>query len=292
MEKQYIKPQITWNQEKINYLINNYPDCTDKKKMAVFLGCTYPALKSAARRFGVKSETDNHFYKLRVLFDDSYLSYYWMGFISADGNLSNQGELRVTLSIKDKNHLNKLAKLLGTNVYSRISRSNKFGDFKCCAMSCKDTFYGKLLIKKFTFSHLAKTYNPPLSLVENNDFFLCYLLGFIDGDGTFSKNKYGVCSFIRIELHNSWKPFLEKIQQKLFSLNFEGISVGTNSRGYSWLRITRYSILQFFKRFGQHHNLPLLERKWCSVDTQKPAKRITNYSAELNSGKFFQIKNI
>lgn len=39
-------------------------------------------------------------------------TYYWIGFILADGHISKNNRLVVTLSVKDKNHLIKLQKYL------------------------------------------------------------------------------------------------------------------------------------------------------------------------------------
>jgi len=45
---------------------------------------------------------------LSPLLNETLEAYYWMGFIMADGHLSKQNRLTVTLAIKDSDHLLKL----------------------------------------------------------------------------------------------------------------------------------------------------------------------------------------
>lgn len=49
--------------------------------------------------------------ELYNLLNDTCLAYYWIGFILADGSISKSGELKIALSIKDKDHLKKMLHL-------------------------------------------------------------------------------------------------------------------------------------------------------------------------------------
>ncbi len=267
---QLIKPQIKWTEEKIQLLKKEYP-LGDKKELAKKLGIKYQTLKAAARTFKVKSLQDKNFYKLKFLYEDHPLACYWMGFIMADGNILQNGQLRVTLSIKDKIHLQKLATLLKINLleYKFLNNyNNKLLDY--CFVTCNDAKYGKLLLQKYQISDKPKTYNPPPNInIKDDKLFLSYLLGMIDGDGAFSKEKNGNCQFIRIELHGSWIKILEETKNRLNKIGMQGVVTGINNRGYSFIKIYRHQCFKFLKNFGIINGLPLLERKWSSVDLER-----------------------
>lgn len=272
---QLIKPQIHWTEKSILALRNEYPS-GNKQELAKKLGISRTALKGAARRFGVKSTLDKNLYKLKSLLEESPLSYYWMGFIMADGHLDREGELKVTLSVKDADHLNKLAKLLAANMTTFSMKTAFSGKrLQYCRISCKDSVHGREILKKFNFSDFAKTYNPPSSIpVDKDELFLSFLIGFIDGDGCFSK-KNGVADFIKIESHGSWINILTDFRHRLGELNMSNVSTGTNSRGYCYLKIYKHQNLKFLKEFAIANELPILERKWDSVDTERILKRKT-----------------
>ena len=263
------KPQIKWTDDKINRLREEYPLCQDKKKLAMDFGISYGALKDCARRFKIKSKTDVNHYKLKALYNDSCIAYYWLGVIMADGYIDKEGELKVTLSIKDKNHLEKLASLLGIKLHTYESKTKLSNNeiYEYCKITCKDSVYGKKLIEKFDLKD-NKTYNPPSILIDDDFLFLSLLIGFIDGDGTFSKNENRNCSFIRIEIHKNWKDFLIKIQNKLLLMGIDGIKIKENKRGYIYFSIYRNKNFLFLKEFILKHKLPVLERKWNCIKSQ------------------------
>jgi hypothetical protein len=274
---QFIKPQIKWTPEKIAKLKSEYP-LGDKKALAKEFGITQEALKSAAPRFGVKSEKDQRKYKLKPLYEESCLAYYWMGFIMADGHLDIEGELHVNLSIKDEEHLKKLADLLCVNIgyfksFCMLQSGEKSRELDYVRLGAKDCHYGILLREKFGLSPLPKTYNPPNLEIKNNSFFLSFFLGLIDGDGTFSKRN-GDCNFIRLEMHSSWYPILKDISYRLKSFGINSTVTGINNNNYAFLKIYRHQNLVALKTFSIDKNLPKLERKWNSVNLDK----IVNYT--------------
>jgi hypothetical protein len=269
---QYIKPQIKWTPEKINLLREKYPS-GNKNSLAENLGITRKTLKEAARRFKVRSPRNK--FKLKPLYDNTNLAYYWMGFITADGYISPKNkELVVALSIKDKSHLDKLSLFLNT-----MTKFFEQGSRKYCLLTCADSHYGELIMDKFGFDGTPKTYNPPKNLkFPNKELFLSYLIGMIDGDGCFCKTKIGNFSGIKIELHGSWLGFLRKIQSILDDLKIS-TTLKLNKRGYALFRIDRFSNSVFLKMFAIRNSLPILERKWSFIDTNK----IINYKKEFKS---------
>ena len=269
---QLIKPQIKWTEEKIALLKQEYP-LGNKQELAKKLGIKYKTLKSAATNFGVKSLQDKNFYKLKVLFEDSLLFYYWMGFIMADGQIDNKGQLKLVLSIKDSGHLEKLANYLKikTNTYKIKTQFSTAREY--CRLNCQDAKYGKLLLDKFGLYGKPKTYFPPTKLDFTDRFFLAFLIGYIDGDGTFSKGDKINCDFIRIELHAAWLKILESFEHQLNKLGAINTKSGLNNRGFSYLKIYKHQNLIWLKSFAIKNNLPILERKWDSINLDRRLKR-------------------
>lgn len=268
MENEAMKKQTKWTEEKIDLLKRDYP-LGDKDKLAKKLEVTRDVLKDAARRFGVKSLKDKNFYKLAKLYEDTHLSYYWMGFIMADGHISQNNQLSINLSIKDLDHLILLSYLINSNVKIKSFKTALCGKPRdYCVLTCQDAKYGKLLKEKFGITDKPKTYFPPTLSFPNKELFLAFFIGFLDGDGTFSKDYKGDCSFIRLELHSNWLETL-----KLFSGHLKEIGVetkyGINSRGFSFLRFYRHKNFVNIKKFAIEKNLPILKRKWDCINIER-----------------------
>jgi hypothetical protein len=270
---QLIKPQIIWTEDKINMLKAEYP-LGNKTELALKLGIKRKTLKAAANRFGVQSLQDKNFYKLKPLYENSLISYYWMGFIMADGNINDKKSLRVSLSVKDELHLKKLADFLNIKMhYYSVKTQLTNNILNYCTVACSDAKYAPLLLEKFGLNKLPKTYNPPTSLpFEDDKYFLAFFTGFIDGDGAFSKGDKVNCDFIRIELHGSWLNTLQQFELRLNTLGIINTKTGLNSRGYSYLKIYKHQNLVYLKRFAISHSLPILDRKWNSVNTERVLK--------------------
>lgn len=283
---QLIKPQIKWTEEKISLLKKEYPN-GDKKELCIKLRIKNTALKTAAQRFGVKSEKDLNFYKLKFLHEDSALSYYWLGFIMADGYIDKEGELKVTLSQKDLQHLKKLGDLLNVEVKEYKQKTAYCVEERnYCKLSCKDSFYGPLILKKMGLNGLPKTYNPPMDIEIKKDFyFICFLIGMIDGDGTFSKRD-GKCNFIRLEMHFSWLQILQKIKNRLETVKIGNTAYGATKKGYAFLKIYKHNNLKALKLFAIKNNLPILERKWKSINENKDLKYHKQGDLPLNLEEF------
>lgn len=115
---------------------------------------------------------------------------YWLGFIAADGNVSN-GRLRIGLSTRDADHVRKLSKWLapdmplytGTNNLGRPVTSFEIGS-KYLAQTLST--YGIVPRKTYVMMHL-----PPVP----HTFMRHLLRGYIDADGSFSLRKTGTPVF-------------------------------------------------------------------------------------------------
>lgn len=205
-----------------------------------------------AKQLGVKSEAQRN-RKGNFSFLDKLTtnSFYWWGFIMADGHISDRG-LHIGISTSDLDHLSKIKSHLNIeNMYVNTSK-------QLCSIALEDKAWS-IKWRDLLKINGQKTYNPPnLSLFENKDSFIYFLIGFIDGDGSIwlSRNQPNM----RIELHLSWLPVLEKWSKLL--LEYYGIQTRTRttSRGYSQLIFNKKDHLKILLPYLQE--VDYLERKW------------------------------
>lgn len=191
---------------------------------------------------------------LAVLLDDNLESYYWMGFLLADGNF-NDGRLTFSLKKSDSEHLKKFGNF--------ISYTGTYGTSEVCdTISCKDIDVVSALCEKFDI-HKTKTYNPPATLLKFNEKQnLALLAGFIDGDGCI-KHQTGRNDFLlTIKCHSSWKLILKEFNSLICDTNFTKV----NNQGYAVLNITNTKYLQSLKEKILSLNIPIMKRKWDIID--------------------------
>ena len=266
---QLIKPQIKWTPEKIQLLRDEYP-LGNKHLLAERLGIKWTTLKDAARRFKIRSLVDPRGYKAAKLLDGSLESYYWHGFIMADGHISNRNSINIILSRKDEEQLVNFRKFLN------IDHPLKY--------RCYDTDYIKnaetvgIVIsdvdtcEKFRSLYEVgnkKTINAPnISHINNKEKLLSFFIGFFDGDGCFDIRRNYI-SAMKIECHPNWYNTLDELSKKFkqyFAIDF---TLKMTKRGYACLRLYKYHNFMFLKELISLYNLPAMSRKWDNVDMNR-----------------------
>lgn len=198
-------------------------------------------------------------YKLKKLDDKSDESFYWLGFLLADGNFSKQNRLTVTLSIVDCDHVKSLCEFLGSGTV------REHGDY--CTLSIMDvSTIAKL--KEMYGIESNKTYHPPTLrylLTEHQKF--CLMMGFIDGDGSIQYQTGRTDVKLSIKVHESWAEFLSWLFGKTARIN---------NAGYAYIGIADNTILREFKNRALSIELPILKRKWDRVDSGRISRYITS----------------
>lgn len=255
---QRLKLQTSWNwtNEELFFLKENY-NLFNNKEISKKLNRTKSAIDKKARELDLKKISLNqHLCKenLKILLEENIISYYYIGYLLADGNFSNG--LSLEISIKDKDHLKEFVNYI--NYANKISeRRNN------CAIYISDRKNMNELKNKFDISN-NKTINPPeLDNYKNmdNNMLLSLIIGFIDGDGcirkTTSKQKQ-IC----IEIHKSWFSFLNLILEKISLIKKVNSKVRINNRGYATLTICGNEIFNYLNKFIDENSLPVLKRKW------------------------------
>lgn len=118
---------------------------------------------------------------------------YWLGFLMADGYVTNGKVIGVKLSVKDIDHLHKLNSSLSSNipihVYTSNSSSYSGEDYKYCVLNITSRkMYNDLLDKGLTPNKSKTLKFPKLddNLVNH------FIRGYFDGDGSVYNSKSGV----------------------------------------------------------------------------------------------------
>jgi hypothetical protein len=232
-----------------------------------FKNFSYEALTSAAKRFKVKRDENFKFNnKLNILLGETNINYYWLGFIMADGCFGSKNDLKVSLSVKDLDHLTKLSNYLNVNI--NIYNGLKYGKYTSkdsCNLSVMDVITIPKILDKFKIEG-KKTYTAcSLNCLDTTDKFLSFFCGFVDGDGCITTSKNNKVNMLRIQCHESWLNNLEifgKRLNELFGFNFKCY---IDKNGYAKFAMYRYKELVILKNEIDKLEIPYLERKWLKI---------------------------
>lgn len=208
---------------------------------------------------------------LEKLLKNTYKSYYWIGFLMADGSINHKScRLKLGLSIKDKNHLLKFVNYincLNTHSYNNYS----------IELQVQDKYNISKIIKKFGFVKRKSFNSCNLCWLDkiNDDLFVSFLIGFIDGDGCINYQTNRKDCAIRIKLHFSWLNNLQSLSDRICKiLNLNSNRAIINNQGYSSLGFTNSIILIYLKKKIEELKLPILNRKWNKIDTSFKSKMV------------------
>ena len=228
--------------------------------------------------------------KLNRLLEDTPETYYWVGFLMADGSLEPKGRLKLSLAIKDKEHLEKFAALVDCHIYFITAKLNQ-KEYPQCCIHIMDTKWAKIFSKKFDFSPV-KTTIPPKNLKFNSpDLFLSFLIGFIDGDGCINKQWGRQDCILRVKVHSSWQAILQGWVNILYSFvtvetkHWKIPQVIINNQGYAQFSIANSDVLKFLKEAAIRMHLPVLERKWNRIDLKYSSRYIKSNLRKLQIAK-------
>ena len=245
---------MRYNQQQLQEL---YQKHNSLSLVAKELNGTKEGIRCAMNRFGLKINpklkhtVDNNFFN-----KENEESFYWAGFIAADGCVNNRHRLNLGLSILDQVHLNKLRLSLN---YSGTVKS--YSD-----STCELSIYSKQICndlqKKFNIiPRKSLVYTFP-NQIKDHDLINHFMRGYFDGDGSLYYpatkkltpqlyfNLRGTSQFL-----NSFKDILNKncyINDKTIRLNG-----GIYSLDYGGNKITK-KIMDFLYK----NSSIFLERKF------------------------------
>lgn len=177
----------------------------------------------------------------------------------ADGHLSKDKSLIISLSSADKIHLEKFASYINYPVKMK-SYVNSFNGkmSEACYIQAYDTKLVSKWLDRFNIKS-AKTYTPPdLKFFLEPEKLIYFFIGFIDGDGCIwvSKN----WPQMRIEVHNNWLNTLQLIAEKLKEFYDIDCKVKQSKKSAAKLEINTKKDLCILLKYIKA--VDYLERKW------------------------------
>ena len=218
------------------------------------LGCTIDWCKKKLKNVPIPIIINkNKKCDMTSLLENSRESFYWLGFLMADGHFSDKNRLQIMISIKDELHLDKLKTFLKVEIKTYKSVLDKV----YVGISAMDTKVIREIKSRFSIVS-SKTLTPcNISSLTEEELF-CLSIGFIDGDGCIDKQYNRVHPKLRVKCHPSWLPNLKL----LYPLGRSYL----DSRGYANVSISETELLVNMKLRAEYLKLPIMTRKWDMID--------------------------
>ncbi len=277
-----VKNAKKWTEEENKLLSLNYQS-QKKQLLILFPNRSAAAINIQASKLGL-SKIHNEYCEsdTSVLLLEIPETYYWIGFILADGHISNHNRLSIALAKKDSKHLEKFCTYLSCKNL-KIDKKNS------CRLSVKDNVYIKQLKEKFDIKN-DKTYYPPnLDWNIDKNLFLSMLIGYIDGDGCIKYQFQRKDASIAFHVHSSWLFFLQLLKSKLFEyFNFNTGEPIIGKDGYARWTISNFELVKELKRFVINMKLPFLDRKWSRINLNYISRTETSRERDM---KVIQLYN-
>jgi len=212
--------------------------------------------------------TLNDMYSIREnsldeLLKETTESFYWLGFLIADGSFSKNA-FEISLSEKDKLHLDKFAKFI--NLTKELKYREKTKSYRIAFSNKKSV---PIVMDKYGILK-NKTYNPiDFSIFEkySNSLIISMLIGLIDGDGNIQNNHSSNSFTINITSHECWNNFYTRLIKKL--------KINARIKKYNSRKTVQNIIISKKETIDELYNhiiinnIPILERKWKEVFNQR-----------------------
>ena len=207
--------KIEFTDEQQKDIIDLY---VNQKKSMVDIGTQYGVSKTVISRVLKENQityrNDNHKYKANYrIFEniDNKEKAYWLGFFAADGYVyqrskNNSGNFcGINISRKDREHLEKLRKFMDSNVkiIDHIQTEGFSNNTPMSKIIFNSNEMVSDLINKGVVPRKSLILEPPKIKEE---FYLPYILGYFDGDGSIfqTKNKEFGINFIGTKETLEW----------------------------------------------------------------------------------------
>jgi len=290
---------IKWTEDEDNFLKENYEKLNKDDLLTKLINRTWDAIKLRAEKFKIKRyNNERRFIDLDVLLKDTNESYYWIGFIMADGHIHNNKRLKICLSIKDEEHLIKFKNFIKYEGELAYGNNNNRDN---TTISVMDTKYIKKLCQKFDIKH-NKTYNQcNIHKIKKNNLLLSLIVGFIDGDGSIRNSKNRKDFFLTIKCHKSWSNNLDYILKSIIRITGKNCNTSvklTNCKRYSYIHMGNSVVLKKLKHEMLKLNVPYMKRKWDIINMdfeskyETKRKHLEQYIGIINNDPHMKIKNI
>lgn len=200
-----------------NKICQMYEDGKSTHEISKLLDISNTPIKRILRKNNIKLRNVGHpkIYSCNEDFfkEESEESFYLAGFIAADGSLRQQKYskvLKITLSTKDKEHLEKMKSLLNSNaiikyykttINNNIIHNNKTkkSNYDNCELNITSKIIFDDLQKFNIVPNKTENYKIPQWLYEHK-YFKHFIRGYIDGDGSISATKTKQCNNLQTSI--------------------------------------------------------------------------------------------
>lgn len=216
-----------WTNDEIIYLKSNYYKYT-KKELAKQLNKTENAIQVKARRVGLKKKSK--YYYRKEYFDNIKTpnQAYWLGFIYADGYVSQEKKkpstytVGIEVSLKDKKHLQNFNNDICGNIgITTRHRKNNYhgknieGDLCVIRMYCSEMAQDLIGHGCCLNKSLIKGCPVGVPAAYMRDF----IRGYFDGNGSiaYSLNKKVMKSYLKVTIESGSKNFVEWLSTYLLN---------------------------------------------------------------------------
>lgn len=178
---------IKYTEEELTFIKHNM-DKMNCKEMAIILNRKPSGLQRAITKyFGVlkpyiRTHVKSFNHDTNILLNQNLESYYWLGFIAADGSIFKHGRSKkynflMGASGKDKEHMEKFISYINfTGAFTKIKKV----DFWSVSFRISDEEFDYLQSINIT-PNKSLTLKPPV--IEDYNSRLAFIKGYIDGDG-------------------------------------------------------------------------------------------------------------
>lgn len=188
--------------------------------------------------------------------DNTEMCYYFLGFLSADGCLSDNGTISINISNKDIEILNSLKQYLLTDKpIFKIEKTNS------CMFSFKNKKIFENLLKFGLTPRKSLTLMFPKNIPEN--MIRHFIRGYFDGDGCISIIKGKNTTRLRINLVGTY-DIIDTIQKKLInSLNIKKTKIlgDIDKKNTFQLNIKNNNDIELIKKYLYGDSTIFLTRK-------------------------------
>lgn len=265
---------LNWTENEVDYLKESYYEESQKVIIENLRQRKWGSICKKAEKLNLKRKKIKK-NELNILLNESFESYYWIGFLIADGCFEDR-RISIAVSKKDLNHLLKLKKYVNsTNIISEAERDY----FR---MRLGDKSAVDVLKRKFKIKSNKTNFPCCFKSVNDEKLLFCLIIGFIDGDGCLNKNKY--CNHYTLSAvgHYSWldnfifmfnflfdyfkidktnkKPYIKNVKVTLPQNSFK------TSHKLCTFSITNKELIKSIKNEIDALNLPYLKRKLGKID--------------------------
>lgn len=192
---------LSWTDEELKFLKENFYDKPQDFLVQNLRQRKWSAVLKKANNLEIKRITQAMKRKsdVSILLHDNPISYYWLGFLMADGSFTDR-RIQLGVAGKDLDHLKKFLRFV--NSTNKIYKLKNEDHYRVKLTSVKEVISLK---QKFGISN-RKTYVPcNLQKIKDSELLFSLIVGFIDGDGSVTQNKQFPNSYsLDIVSHPNW----------------------------------------------------------------------------------------